>query len=105
MTLAPCVPALAAVNSCRMSGCEPATQGGVAAPDCCCGVANSPALPGAPATLLSNLLSKMTHAQPASPNETSDTGDGPARTLAAFGIVVEPPAHVPLFLLHSTLLI
>ena len=101
MTLVPCVPALAAVNTCRMSGCGPASQREVAASDCCCGVANAPAIASAPLTL----LSRMTPAPPASARETRDTGDALSRTLAAFDIVVEPPAHVPLFLLHSTLLI
>ena len=101
MTLIPCVPALAAFESCRMPGCETRQEQTLTAPDCCCGVANVPAISTAPATLLRQ--GKSAPSLP--PNPLTPSQSGAASNPAASDVPVQPPAHVPLYLLHSSLLI
>ena len=101
MTLIPCLPALAAYESCRMPGCESRQEQTLTAPDCCCGVANAPAVTAGPVMV----LSKDKSAASAFPATLTLGEAGAGSRFAPQDAAVQPPAHVPLFLLHSSLLI
>jgi hypothetical protein len=99
MAALPCVPALASTEACRMPGCVSSPMAEVSPASCCCAVSNAPAVPGAPSTP-ADPLSPTPATAPAREADLLPAGAHPLRDVA-----VEPPAHVPLFLLHASLLI
>jgi hypothetical protein len=97
--LMPCAPALAEGPSCRMSGCEKSPVAVVSPATCCCAATGAPAVAGAPITVTAPTAGVSLHA--AAP------GDQAPQTLVAIArqVDLDPPVHVPLFLLNETFLI
>ena len=99
MALLPCAPALGATDSCRMPGCVSAPSTRVGPADCCCAASNAPALTGTPATVVDPSGKNA----PVAPLLQHDLV--PSHAFVAWEVAIDPPLHVPLFLLDSALLI
>jgi hypothetical protein len=96
--LTPCAPALASIEVCRMSGCATNPDSMIRAADCCCAISNVPAAERVPVTIAGS-LTKAALSQMSADTDPSSAG------LFLADVALDPPSHVPLFILHSTLLI
>lgn len=99
MVLMPCALALGATVTCRMPGCVSSPVARLAPIDCCCAASNAPALTGTPATVADPSGKNA----PVAPLFQHDLV--PPHAFVAWEVAIDPPLHVPLFLLDSALLI
>jgi hypothetical protein len=96
MAAAPCAPAWAGGPACPMAGCDDAPVGAIG-PPCCCAPSGVPAEAGSSGALAGP--APATHAPAPAASISHD-----AHPQAAGDTFAEPALHVPLFLLHGSLL-